>query len=258
MKVLCEFETYFEGYYCGELSPAEELTLQKHLLTCPTCPQKIDEFYAIHSLLGKYHRPPPAKKMLELYHQQVNLSYGKESISQKLNLLIYRLTSSRSPVFRFAQLIMLIATGIIAGWILFSSPEPQIVYHSGYPSQSLIPVGQKDVDYVYYYLRTSEILLLEIENNIDDPEFFLDGELAETLLHKTYRARDIASQLNNVKLLNFIVQMDMLLSQIVNTEEDELKDFLGTIKKVIKDRGLISEIRILKNTITLPQTKQGT
>jgi hypothetical protein len=153
---------------------------------------------------------------------------------------------------------MLIATGIIAGWLLFSSPEPQIVYHSGYPSQSVVPVSQNDVEYVYYYLRTSEILLLEIENNIDDPEIFLDRELAETLLHKTYRARDIATQLNNVKLLNFIIQMDMLLSQIVNIEQSELIDFLATIKKVIKDRDLLNEIRILKNTITLPQTKLGT
>jgi hypothetical protein len=149
-------------------------------------------------------------------------------------------------------------TVIIAVWILFSSPEPQVIYQSGYPSKYSRPVGQEDVNYVYYYLRTAEILLLDIENNIDDPDFYIDGELAQTLLHKTYRAKDIALILNNVKLLDFIGQMELLLSQIANIKEDELIDFLGTIKMVIKDLGLLDEVRILQKTITLPQPKLGT
>ena len=258
MKTGCEFENYFEGYYSGELSPAEELALQKHLLTCKTCPQKINDFYAIHSILSNYKRPSPSKELLETYYQQVNLSYGKESLSQKFILLIYRLTSSRSPLFRFAQLAMLIATGIIVGWILFSNPTPQVVYHSNYPSQSSRPVGQEDVDYVYYYLLTSEILLLDIQNNIDEPEFYLDGELARKLLIKTIRVREIALQLNNVNLLDFIGQMQLLLHQISNIEKDELNDFLGTIKMVIREAGLLDDVRLLQKTIITPQSKTGT
>ncbi len=258
MKSNCEFENYFEGYYSGELSPAEELALQKHLLTCPICTKKINDFYSVHSILNKYNRPTPSSELLANYHQQVNLSYGRESISHKFILLIYRLTSSRSPLFRVAQLVMLIATGIIVGWILFSSPEPQVIYQSSYPSPSTRPVGKEDVDYVYYYLLASEILLLEIENNIDDPDFYLDGELAQSLLHKTLRVRDIALKLNNVKLLDLIGQMQMLLHQIANIERDELSDFLGTIKTVIKDAGLIEEVRILKKAIITPPPKRGT
>ena len=94
MKIVCEFEKLFEGYYNGELSPAEDLTLQKHLLTCSTCPQKIDQFYAVHSILGKHHRPVPPGELLETFHQQVNLSYGRESFSQKLPVITTR-TASR-------------------------------------------------------------------------------------------------------------------------------------------------------------------
>jgi hypothetical protein len=254
MKTTCEFENYFEGYYSGELSPAEEIILQKHLLTCPTCPERIDKYYSVHSVLETYKRPTAEAELLNTYYQQVNLSYGQESFSQKLILLIYRLTSSRSPLFRVAQLIMLITVGIIAGWILFSSPEPQIIYQSRYPSPSSRPVGQADVEYVHYYLLTSEILLLDIENNKDDPDFFLDGELAQTLLHKTLRVREIALDLNNVKLLNLVSRMEMLLRQISNIQDDELNDFIGTI---IKDIGLLEEINDVKNSLKLPEPKLG-
>ena len=258
MKTECDSENYFEGYYSGELFPAEEIALQKHLLSCPTCAQKINDFYAVHSILKKYDRPAPTKNLLATYHQQANLSYGKESISQKFTLLLYRLTSSRSPLFRFAQLAMLIATGIIVGWIIFSTQERQIIVQSAYSSQSSRPVAQEDVDYLYYYLLASEILLLDIQNNIDEPEFYLDGELAQILLIKTLRVHEIAMQLNNLNLLNFNSQMRMLLHQISNIEEDELSDFIGTIKMVIKEADLIREVEILKRTIIMPQQKFGT
>ena len=83
MKTDCKFENYFEGYYSGELSPAEELALQKHLLTCSSCSKKIDEFYIVHSKLEMYQRPAPPEEVVESYYQQVNLSYGRESISQE-------------------------------------------------------------------------------------------------------------------------------------------------------------------------------
>jgi hypothetical protein len=258
MKTGCDFENYFEGYYSGELSPAEELALQKHLLSCPTCPKKLNDFYSVHSILIKYDRPAPTNNLLETYHQQVNLSYGRESISQKFTLLVYRLTSSRSPLFRVAQLAMLIATGIIVGWILFSAQEPQFVVQSGYPSQSNRPVAKEDVDYVFYYLLASEMLLLEIQNNVDESKFYLDGELAQKLLIKTLRVREIALRLNNLKLLDFSGQMQMLLHQISNIEEEDLSDFLGTIKRVINGAGLIREVETLKRTIIAPQHKFGT
>jgi len=258
MKKGCDFENYFEGYYSGELSPAEELVLQKHLLSCPSCAPKLNDFYSVHSILKKYDRPRPAQNLLESYHQQVNLSYGRESISQKLTLLLYRLTSSRSLFFRVAQLAMLIATGVIVGWILFYSQEPPMIVQSGYPSQSSRPVAKEDVDYVFYYLLASEMILLEIQNNVDESTFYLDGELAQKLLIKTLRVREIALRLENLKLLDFSGQMQMLLHQISNIEEDDLSDFLGTIKMVIKGADLIHEVETLKRMIITPLHKFGT
>ena len=248
MKSACEFENYFEGYFHGELSPAEELALQKHLPRCPTCPERIDTYYALHIALKGYRRPSPPEDLRQEYYQQAALSYGHESFTQKFKLLLYRLTSSRSPAFRFAQLLMLILTGLIAGWILFSNPESRIVRLPATISSVNSPVSQEEIDYVYYYLLASEMILLDIENNVEQAEIYLDRELAQTLLIKTFRVHDIALQINHLQLLNFVSQMQLLLHQISNIEPSEIPDYIDTIKMVIKEARLLTNVKTLERS----------
>lgn len=258
MKSGCDFETYFEGYFHGDLSPAEELALQKHLLTCTSCAKKIDDYYAVDIALSAYKRPSPPAEIQEAYLRQVALSYGRESLSQKFQLLIYRLTSSRSPAFRVAQLVMLLATGLIAGWILFSSPERQVIIQTTNPLQMTRPVTQEDIEYVYYYLLASEMILLDIENSVESKEIYLDRELAQTLLIKTFRVHEIALQLNNLQLLNFISQMQLLLHQVSNLDPSEISDYIDTIKMVIKEARLLTNVKNLKRTFKDFQPQFGT
>jgi hypothetical protein len=258
MKSICDFEIYFEGYFHGELSPAEELALQKHLLTCPSCPKKIDEFHSIDLALKMYKRPLPPAAISEVYQRQVSLSYGHEPLSQKFQLLIYILTSSRSTTFRIAQLLMLLTTGLIAGWILFSNPEPQVIMQTGNPLQILRPVTREEIDYIYYYLLASEMILLNIENNVEQEEIYLDRELAQKLLIKTFRVHEIALQLNNLQLLNFVSQMQLLLHQIANVNSSEIAEYIDTIRVVIRETKLLTNVKNLQRTFKDFQPQFGT
>lgn len=258
MKSFCDFEIYFEGYFHGELSPAEELALQKHLQTCPTCPARIEAYYTLHTALKRYRRPSPPADIRQVYYQQVALSYERETFAQKFKLLLYRLTSSRSPAFRFAQLLMLVLIGLIAGWILFSSPEPKLYLPPPSMSTMNSPVSQEEIDYVYYYLLASEMILLDIENNVEQAEIYLDRELAQTLLIKTFRVHEIALQINNLQLLNFVSQMQLLLHQISNINPSEISDYIDTIRMVIKEANLLSSVKILERTFKDFHTQFGT
>jgi hypothetical protein len=258
VRSFCDFEIYFEGYFHGELSPAEELALQKHLQSCPTCPTRIEAYYSLHSVLKGYRRPLPPTALRQAYYQQAALSYERETFTQRFKLLLYRLTSSRSPAFRFAQLLMLVLTGLIAGWILFSSPEPKLYIPPPSSPSLSSPVSQEEINYVYYYLLASEMILLDIENSMEKTEIYLDRELAQTLLIKTFRVHEIALQINNLQLLNFVSQMQLLLHQISNINPSEISDYIDTIKMVIKEAKLLSNVKILERTFKNFHPQAGT
>jgi hypothetical protein len=258
MSSSCEYDIYFEGYFHGDLSPAEELAVQTHLLNCPRCRNKIEAFYRAHSALKEYERPTPPAELAKAYHKNVNLSYGKETFTQKLLLLIYSLTSYRSATFRLAELAMLLIIGFIVGWIIFAPSKEPIVISGNYPGQYLRPVTGVDIDFVYYYLVASEILLLDIQNTGENSDFSIDRELAQNLLIKTFRIHEIALQLNNLRLINFIGHMQFLLPEVSNTKPEELKEFIDTIKMVIKQANLLQEVDILKRTIKQPLKRPGT
>ena len=153
---------------------------------------------------------------------------------------------------------MLVLTGLIAGWILFSSPEPKLYIPPPSPSSLSSPVSQEEINYVYYYLLASEMILLDIENSMEKTEIYLDRELAQTLLIKTFRVHEIALQINNLQLLNFVSQMQLLLHQISNINPSEISDYIDTIKMVIKEAKLLSNVKILERTFKNFHPQAGT
>ncbi|MEE9118065.1 MAG: hypothetical protein V3U02_05665 [Calditrichia bacterium] len=88
MKSCSEFEQLFEGYFRSDLSPAEELALLTHQQSCVSCNKKIEKFYSIHSALIKHKRPAAPPDLLESYYKQVDLSFGRETISHKFLLFL--------------------------------------------------------------------------------------------------------------------------------------------------------------------------
>ncbi len=250
----CDFEKLFESYFKGDLSPAEELYLQKHLLTCPECSKKIDDFYSVHLRLSSFERPAISTELLNDYHKQVDLSFGKETMNQKIGLLINRFISRPPPIIRMAQLAMLLVTGIIVGWFIFSPSEPEIIMQIGTPYQTTLPATKENINSVYYYLQASEIVLLEIQN----AESFIDRELAQSLLIKTFRVHEIALQLNNVQILKFLTHMELLLYEASNLRDDEENEVLETIRMVIRETDLIVKARNLQSTLKIMRAQSGT
>jgi pantothenate kinase type III len=102
------------------------------------------------------------------------------------------------------------------------------------------------------------MILLDIENSMEKTEIYLDRELAQTLLIKTFRVHEIALQINNLQLLNFVSQMQLLLHQISNINPSEISDYIDTIKMVIKEAKLLSNVKILERTFKNFHPQAGT
>jgi hypothetical protein len=255
MKSGCEFEQLFEGYFHSDLSPAEELSLLKHLETCDKCKKQLDKFYSLHSVLSKYNRPPASQNLIDSYHGQVDLSYGRETLSEKALLIFNRFSWKHTPTFWIVQIASLIVIGLFVGWLIFAPVEPQIVYRSYDPHQTSQSVSKVDIDYIHTYLVITEMVLLEIQNGTD---FYLNQDQSQKLLNKTFRANDIALRLNNTRMINFLNRMELLLHEASNLNEEEIEDSLIMIRKLIDDFSLLREVEELKLLVQINKDQFGT
>jgi len=257
MKSGCEFEELFEGYFSSDLSPAEELSLLDHLQSCARCSKKLEEFYTIHIALTKHKRPATPSDMVESYHKQVDLTFGRETLSNKSILFFNRFAGKRSPIYRLVQFTSLIIIGIVVGWIVFAPAEPKVVFQSNDPYQMSQPISSVDIEYIYYYLQASEMVLLEIQNSSDPSDFYLNREIAQKLLIKTFRVNEIALQINNLRLINFLNRMELLLHEASNLNMEEMEESLDTIKMVIEEANLLSEVKTLETMMKRTKDQFG-
>jgi len=255
MKSGCEFEQLFEGYFRSDLSPAEELALLNHLKTCESCNVQLENFYIVHTALLKYQRPSVPSELKNSYYQQVNLSFGQETFSEKFNLLLNKLFGRRSSFARALQYAIFIIVGFIAGWLLFVPSEPDIVFQNSDPYQISQPVTKNDLKLVYAYLQMSEMILLAIQN---DTEYYLNRELAQKLLIKTFSVSDIAVKLGNLRMIQFLNRMEILLLEASNLNEEELDESIALIRKVVEDSNLLREVEILKSYFAVKREQFGT
>jgi len=242
MKSGCEFEQLFEGYFRSDLSPAEELALQKHLRSCESCQKQLDKYYALHSELSKYNRPTASDDLIDSYYQQVDLSFGRETLSDKIILIFSKFSGRRSPLFRVIQFTSLIVVGLIVGWMIFAPVEPQIVYRTNDPYQMSQPLSMVDIDFIYNYLVVTDMILLEIHNS---PDYYLNRDQAQKLLNKTFKVSEFALNWKNLRMINFLNRMELLLLEASNINEEEIEESLAIIRKLIDDFELLTEVKDL-------------
>lgn len=252
MKSCSEFEQLFEGYIRSDLSPAEELALLEHLKACKNCPKQLDKFYEVHVALSDYHRPAPPEEVLNSYHKQVDLSFGRETLAEKIKLTFIRITGKRSRVFRTVQLALLIIIGLAGGWMIFAPSEPQIVYQNNDPYQYSQPISKVDLDYVHRYLQVAEMILLQIQNDL---EFYLNRDQAQKLLIKTFRVSETATQLKDLRMIIFLNRMELILLEASNLNEEDIDESMALIRKVIEDSNLLGEVKDLRSRMEI--TKEG-
>jgi len=234
------------GYFHGDLSPVEDLLLQKHLHTCPQCRQKIAADYKIHCQLRNRLRPTPLQPEVTAFYEKTNRITGQEKFIKKLKFLSRSIVNRRSPLISIARVAVLLGLGILIGRALFTSPEQEILVQTDMPYAITRDVTKADMDYVYYYLVTSEIFLLEYYNQTEQPTFYLDRELARKLLIKTFRVHEIGLRLNELRILRFVGRMEILLHEASNLKDDEVEDFLDTVRMVISETDLLREVSNLQ------------
>ena len=97
--------------------------------------------------------------------------------------------------------------------------------------------------------------LLEIQNNT---EFYLNRELAQKLLIKTFRVNETATQLKDLRMIIFLNRMELILLEASNLNEEDNDGSIAMIRKVIEDSNLLREVKELRSRMEIAREGFGT
>ena len=84
---------------------------------------------------------------------------------------------------------------------------------------------------------------------LDTDDFILEQQTAQKLLIKTFLVHEVALKLNDPKMLKFLARMELILYEIANAEEEQLAETLSSVRFIIDEARLLTEVRELKELI---------
>jgi hypothetical protein len=251
----CEFEIYFDEYICGELDRETDIRFQNHLQECNTCRAKLDDFYEIHHQLKTRKRAKLTKATRLTYHAKLKKSLLINAPVQRFSSFFNKLIYTRSPWIRLAEAMVILIVGIGIGMVVLSgSKEPDgssaVPTSIVRPELFAQPVSKVDLEYMTYYFSASEMILLELSNYEQDVEtLFLEKEVAQKLLMKTFLVHEIALRLNEPDILNFLSHMEFILYDLANTPGTEIDETMSEIKSLIEQKRLLKAIQVLQKRL---------
>jgi hypothetical protein len=264
---ICDTEKYYTEYIEEQLPGAEIVRFHDHLNTCSTCKDRLDAFYQVHVILHSYQHPNPDARLLEEYHTDLKKTFTQISTNQPdeentIFRAIRKIIYTKSPWVRTAETFVLVLIGIFVGWIIFYSGEEQRIT---IPDASYIskPITSTDLDYMSYYFQASEIILLEMSNMSDEDirdvyDLYLNKEIAQKLLMRTFLVHEMALQLNDRRMLRFLSKMEMIMIELSNLNDVEVDESMEAIRMVINEQNLLEEVKVLQTVMEKEKTRSST
>ncbi len=254
----CKYQKYYSEYIRDDLAPELDIEFYRHLQSCKICELEIEKFYPIHRQLQERQRTKPDPELISIYHQNLRNLFTPVRRSMSFTEMMHELIFTHSRWLRLAEIAALLIIGVLLGRILFDngeSPVPPVKTDIDYYGR---PISKQDMEYLNYYFLASEMVLLEMVNgDVDEDDFFLEKETAQKLLIKTFMVHEVALKLNDPKILRFLTRMELILYELSNAEQDQLAETLSSIKFIIDEAKLLSEVRELKQLIASSGTPES-
>jgi len=257
----CEYQKYYDEYIKGDLAPELDIEFQRHLQDCRICEREIEQFYQGHRQLQALKRGAFDDDVKAEYHQALKAMFKPVPDRFSPREFLHELVFTHSRKLRLAEVVTVLITGILIGWFFFYDGAPTISPGSTATGYYGKPISRQDMEYLNYYFLASEIVLLEMVNgDLAEDDFFLEKETAQKLLIKTFLVHEVALKLNDPKMLRFLTRMEMILYELSNADQDQLAETLSSVRFIIDDGQLLSEVRELKQLIAdsgTPATMPG-
>jgi hypothetical protein len=258
----CDIKNYFSEYINEELSSRHISRFYHHLDKCADCSNQLEDFYRLHRMLMHYERVKPSDRILFEYSEGLHKTLIQPRKPRRpFPLWLSELIYPTSRWIRISEVVALLLIGLAGGWCIFSYKQSPKIIETSAISYSSKPISKEDLDYMYYYFQASEMILLEMSNitsqDLKLESDFINNDLAQKLLIKTFLIHEMALSLNDPSILGFLSKMEMILYDLSNTNEEEMDVTLESIKLVIEKRNLIEESRRLQVVTREPSSLPG-
>lgn len=240
----CRFKNKIIDYLYGELKGIELDEFKNHMDTCCYCSEFLHNFLYTKQLLSKKIRPQPQKSFLNYYHQKLKEIYHNDNIiNRRLQKIIQNVIIRPSIAVRLAKIAVILILGIFIGKSLNRTEIPP----------RMVSRNNAETRFLKNYLFETELLLLEISNcdREQDLKFLLSNNNCKTLLQKTLFLKEQAKKYNNIRLLDLLDRLEIILLESANMDDSDSAEQLNYVRKNIKDWHIFVELKQMASLIIL-------
>lgn len=228
----CKAKIKLIDYFYGELRGSDLEEMKKHIATCRSCSEEIQNITKTSAVFSKRSRPKPERALLRSYRRELKFIYQDAGWYRKLfDFLIIKPAYS----IRLVEITAVLLVGIFIGKFFFHTPVQQ--------AKNL--QTSSDTRLLDNYLFETELLLLETANSDAYHEFkyIMDDIDCQRLLQKTFILKEAARETKNHKLENFLDRLEIILLEVSNIKDDVSGEELEYVKKSIKDLRIFTELK---------------
>ena len=252
----CQFENLLVPYVQQELSKSDRQDLLSHLSTCQSCRHALEDLHHVHRLLKNYEREAAPRAIYDAYMKQLRIHFApeplwKRSMRRLLNMMS-KLFLSPSPSFRLVRAIAILIIGVLVGRTFFY-PSQRVSVDSRKTQQVHTTLTKDDIQFITDYVVKSELLLLTIANSASDQpsddDIYFNKDIAQNLLYKTAQVQRKAQALDDDVILTFLNHLELVLLEISNRKDDEIRATFRDIKELVNETELVRKSRRLQQRL---------
>lgn len=253
MKTCKSIRKSFVDALYDELSPQQRKTFDQHLHTCDGCAREFSQLKQTTTAMNHRQVNEPAQAFWDGYWNRLQPHLEQKPTRRKRfkdwlrHFTEIRIFKPRL-VYQLAIAIMLIATGIFIGRIIYlpeSNQRRQVIQYAekseSRENAQLVGVRTER------YLERSKVLLLGLVNlNSSEDDFYglnfgQQQRISEELVSEAQFLKD---NIPNHRLVSLISDLEIILMQIANLESERDINGIELIKSGVDRQGILLKINL--------------
>ncbi len=259
MSTKCKYSHLLPLFLDGGMSNSEHDDFTSHLDECKDCSESLNGLTSIEQMLEQYNRQEPLVEILYAYQTRLAKHFP---ITNRFVAAWRRISNSWNWIWDYHPRMMTIARasafvfiGVLIGRFVFYTPvnEPEMLASNA--EIMILAPDSKDVHLVNEFFTQSEILLLAIKHTDENSsaqqtsDLKFEKQLAQNLLFKSQQLQENMIVLQDQELKAFLEKLELVLLEISNTEDSEIRYIFTELKKIINNTKMVNQSKQIQKKI---------
>jgi hypothetical protein len=229
----CRGDEAVELYFYDELPAAERACVEAHLSLCAACRESLTDLRAIQAALASRVEDAPPEDDWSGFMRRLDAEIDRADARGFGGL------GGIMPWMKIAAALVLVATGVIAGWAMsrLNPPAPQ-------QAQVAPPrVDRAIADAGESELARARVVLAGIAHKEEGAAWSVERRMAATLLPEVRLLRQVAAERGTPELEDILIDVEMLLLQASYAESADA-DTLARLRGMIDRRDMLMRLSV--------------